>query len=173
MILIYYFMIIERVRLQRKFTMKIKIDPKERLAAIAQMMVVFELSFVIISSLLSLSSRFHLHHVQTSSNSALYHIILDCRAHHQLQPFSGLLCLLIVAIPHLMARCSRKLSQGFCGHCTHSPFCLQLFNQSQGHFVVYPFFDCNWSSWRDRRQLWSSHERAKASDLGYPANRRS
>jgi hypothetical protein len=63
-------MMIERVRLQRKFARKAKVDPKERLAHIAQMMVVFELIFVLLFSIISFSPRFHIHYVPMLSLSS-------------------------------------------------------------------------------------------------------
>ena len=56
-------MMIERVRLQRKFALKNKLNTHERIARIGQMMVVFELTFILTDSLISFSPHFHLHHV--------------------------------------------------------------------------------------------------------------
>lgn len=64
-------MMIQRVRLQRKFTLRSTIDPKERAAQIAQMMVLFELVFISLSALLSFSPHFHLQHVIICSSSCL------------------------------------------------------------------------------------------------------
>lgn len=65
-------MMIERVRLQRKFALRATVSASERLAQIAQMMVLFELAFVALTSLLSLSLHFRIHYVPRP-HPALHH----------------------------------------------------------------------------------------------------
>jgi hypothetical protein len=56
-------MMIERVRLQRKFNMKSDVDVGQRVAQITRMMILFELSVILVVCLLNLSLHFHLNHV--------------------------------------------------------------------------------------------------------------
>ena len=55
----------ERIRLQRKFNMKSKIDPTERVGLIMQMMVLFWLALIVINSILTFSFRVHINQVFT------------------------------------------------------------------------------------------------------------
>jgi hypothetical protein len=59
-------MLMERIRLQRKFNLKNKISPIERLSQIAKMMILFWLSLIFVVCLLNFSFRFHLTHVKQS-----------------------------------------------------------------------------------------------------------
>lgn len=56
-------MMMQKIRLQRKFTLKNKVDPIERLSQICKMMILFELALIVVFCLLSLSLQFHLAHV--------------------------------------------------------------------------------------------------------------
>jgi hypothetical protein len=56
----------ERIRLQRKFNIKSKIEPTERLGLILQMMVLFWLTLIVINSILTFSFRVHINQVFTA-----------------------------------------------------------------------------------------------------------
>lgn len=57
----------EKIRLQRKFNLKNKVDPLDRLGRIAKMMILYELAMIIMVCLLNLSMHFHISHVSPPS----------------------------------------------------------------------------------------------------------
>jgi hypothetical protein len=58
-------MMMEKVRLQRKFNLKNKVDPLDRLSRIAKMMIIYELALIVVVCLINFSFHFHISHVPT------------------------------------------------------------------------------------------------------------